>query len=476
MKTEVEQLEKNEVMLKVEVPVEDFDRAIGMAFKKVAEKVSIPGFRKGKVPRSIVEQRVGKEYVIQEALQDNLPYLYAQAVNESGIEPIDQPEVDVEQAQEGQPLIFKAKVQVKPEVKVGQFEGMEIERPFDQVTEEDLDRQVNQVRESFGTLEEAPEAKVQKGHNVIIDFKGTVDDEPIEGGSADDYLLEVGSGAFVPGVEDQLVGMTKGETKDIWVDIPEEYHVKEIAGKHVKFVVTVREIKTKKLPEVNDELAKGLGFETLDEYREDLKKKLGAMKEGSADVAVRNAIVKKVTDEADIDIPPAMVDRKLDEMIAEFASGIQGRGVSLEEYLEASSKSLEDLKETLRDEAAFQVKSSLVLEEISKQANIDLMDEEIDAEIKQLADATGRDFDELKKMLIASGRVGILVERIMSKKTIDWLLDKANIKAQEKPKGKGKAAAKQGAAKKPAAKKTKVQEAGEESTKEEPAGDERDEE
>lgn len=430
MKTEVEKSEKNEVKLKVEVPAEDFGVAIDQAFRKISEKMVVPGFRKGKVPRQIVEQRVGLDYIVGEAVRDSLPLFYYQAVSESGITPIDQPQIDVEQARRGLPLIFTAKVEVKPEVKLGKYEGVQVEKPDDAVADEDVERQIVALQETLATLEESPENEIKEGDFALIDFKGYVDGEPIEGGAAEDYLLEVGSKEFVPGVEGQMVGMAKGETKEIWVDIPENYHAEQIAGKRIKFDMTVKEIKRKKLPEVNDDLAKQIGFDTIEDVRNDVRERIGEMKKKSADVFLRGEIIRKVTDEAAVDMPEVMVERKLDEMVSDFARNLQTRGMSLEQYLEASRKTLEDLRDTLRTEAHFQVKSGLVLEAIAKAEGLEPTAEEIDNEIKRFAKGLGQDPEETKSKMMASGSIGLIAEQVLIKKTLDRLVEKADIKVK----------------------------------------------
>ncbi len=442
MKTEVERLERNEVKLKVEVPAEEFGTAIDQAFKKISQKMVVPGFRKGKVPRQIVEQRVGLDYIVGEAVRDSLPYFYIQAVNKSGIVPIDQPQIDVEQARRGLPLVFTAKVEVKPEVKLGEYEGVQVEKPDEAVADEDVERQIMALQETLATLEESPESEVKEGDFVLMDFKGYVDDQPIEGGAAEDYLLEVGSKEFVPGVEEQMVGMAKGETKEIWVDIPENYHAEQIAGKRIKFDMTVKEIKRKKLPEVNDDLAKQIGFDTMEDVRNDVRERIGETKKKTADIVVRNEIIRKVTEEAEVDLPEVMVERKLDEMVSDFARNLQTRGMSLEQYLEASQKTLEELRDTLKPEAHFQIKSGLVLEAIAKAEGLEPTADEIDNELKRFAEGLGQDPEEVKSRMIASGSIGLIAEQVLIKKTLDRLVEKADIKVKPEVEEKSKKAKK----------------------------------
>lgn len=428
MKTEVERLEKNEVVLNVEIPAEDFAGAIEGATKKVASKIAIPGFRKGKVPKEIVEQRVGKDYIVEEAVRDSIPYFYVAAVAESGIAPVDQPKIDVKTAQEGQPLVFTAKVTVKPDVKLGKYEGIEVDRPLDVPTEADIDQQIAVTQEHLGKLEVSASDKVEKGDFVVIDFKGYVDDEPIDGGVADDYLLEIGAGTFVPGIEDQLMGVTRGETKEVWVDIPEEYHVEQIAGKRVKFDIAVKEIKRKTLPPADDEFAKQVGYESLEHFKNDLRERIGGAKKKTSDVAVRNELILKVTEGAELDLPPVMVDNKLDEMVADFARNLQSRGLSLDQYLESSEKTLADLRDALREEAEFQVKSGLVLEAIAKAEGLEPTEEEVDTEVKTIAESIQQDPQEFKARITEAGTIDLVVEQVMVRKTLEKLVEKANIK------------------------------------------------
>ncbi|MCL4498856.1 MAG: trigger factor, partial [Chloroflexi bacterium] len=309
-----------------------------------------------------------------------------------------------------------------------------------------------------------------------------VDDEEIEGGSAEDYLLEVGSGSFVPGVEDRMIGMKKGETKEIWVDIPEDYQSKVIAGKRVKFVVNVKDIKNKKLPELDDDLAKNVGFDTLEEYMEDARKRMGGLKKSQIDAAVRDQIIKKVTRAAKVDVPTVMTEQKLDSMIVDFGRNLEGKGITLGQYFEASGKTLEDLRETLREEAVYQVKSDLVLEAVAKAEGLEPEEQEVDMEISALATVLDKTPEETRKMLMANGRINFVVERVMVRKTVDRLLEKAEIKAKPAPesdetaaKPAGKKASKAVPAAGKRAKKAKTEEAGE--TSEKPAANEkRDEE
>jgi len=432
MKTEVEKLdEKNTVLLKIEVPADRFNKAVDEAYKRIANQLVIPGFRKGKVPKTVIDSRVGKESVQEEALQNALPIYYVEALKEADVEPVDQPDIDMVQAEEGKPLIFTAKVKTKPEVKLGEYKGIEAEKPSAEATEEDIDQQVDAIRNNFASLEPVEGRPTKEGDFALINFEGFVGDEPFEGGSAEDYLLEIGSQTFIPGFEEQLVGMNKGEIKDIMVTFPEDYGNEQLAGKEARFRVLLKEIKEKKLQELNDDFAKQVGFDTIDELRADIKNKINEVKQKYANAEVKGEIVSKVTNAAEVEVHDVMIEQELDDMMEDFSSDVQRQGLDLNKYLEMTGMTEESLRADWRDKAEERVKGRLVMEAIAEAENIEATPEEVDNEIKKAAEATGRDFEEVKQIFQMKGTTGSLKKRILIGKTIDWLTENANIKTKE---------------------------------------------
>lgn len=436
MKTMVEELEKNKVLLKVEVPTGDVDQAIEKAYKSISSRVSIPGFRKGRIPRKIIDARIGKESVLQEALNEMLPVYYSRAVERSGIKPIDKPEIEVVQLKEGQPLLFNAKVQVKPKVKLGKYKGVKAKMPFIEVTDEEIDGHIELLKDRFAQLEPVTR-KLRKGDFALINFEGFVDGKPFEGGSANDYLLQVGSGTFAPGFEDKLIGARRGEIREIFIDMPKEHPIAEIAGKKVKFKVFVKEIKQKKLPKVDDEFAKEIGaFETLKELKDDVKRRLEEVKRNQDQFALRGKVLEAVSKGAEVEISEIMVERRVNEMIGDFAFNLKNRGIDLNDYLKATNTSMESLRERFKRDALRALKNELVLGAIGEKEGLEVKEEEVDNEIEKLAQRMNVEGSEVKKRLEERGNLGLLREDILLRKTLDWLVDQAEIKRERKGKKK----------------------------------------
>lgn len=431
MKTEVERLEeKNTVLLKVEVPADVFGKAIDQAYKKIAHQITVPGFRKGKVPKTIIDNRIGEEAVLEEAVQNALPMYYVDALKESGIEPVDQPEIDMVQLEASKPLVFTAKVKVKPEVHLGEYKGVEVEKPSTEPTGDEINAQIEAIKNNFATLEPVEDRAVQNGDFALINFEGYINDEAFEGGSATDYLLEVGSGSFIPGFEDQVVEMKKGEVKDVMVTFPEDYGSEELAGKEAKFRVLLKEIKDKQLPELDDDFAKQVGFDTAEELTKDVADKIRAVKEKQSEAAVRTQVVKEVTDNAEVELHDVMVEQELDEMLEDFAHDVTRQGLTIEQYFQFTGTTPEKLREDWKDRAEDRVRSRLVLEAIASAENIEVSQEEVDNEIRKAADAAQRDFDEVKRIFESRGTIDTLKSRIQVDKTLDWLVDNAVIKEE----------------------------------------------
>ncbi|MCY8204076.1 trigger factor [Bacillus sp. N12A5] len=422
MSVKWEKQEGNEGVLTVEVDAETFKTALDDAFKKVVKQVSIPGFRKGKIPRGLFEQRFGVEALYQDALDILLPVEYPKAVEEAGIEPVDRPEIDVEKIEKGESLIFTAKVTVKPEVKLGEYKGLGIEKDDTAVTDEDVQNELKALQERQAELVVKEEGAVEEGNTVVLDFEGFVDGEAFEGGKAENYSLEVGSGSFIPGFEDQLIGLEAGAEKDVEVTFPEEYHAEELAGKPAVFKVKIHEIKAKELPELDDEFAKDIdeGVETLAELTEKTKKRLEEAKENEADAKLREELVLKASENAEIDVPQAMIDTELDRMLKEFEQRLQMQGMNLELYTQFSGQDEAALKEQMKEDAEKRVKSNLTLEAIAKAENLEVSDEEVDAELSKMAEAYNMPVENIKQ---AIGSTDAMKEDLKVRKAIDFLVE-----------------------------------------------------
>lgn len=422
MSVKWEKQEGNEGVLTVEVDAETFKTALDDAFKKVVKQVSIPGFRKGKIPRGLFEQRFGVEALYQDALDILLPVEYPKAVEEAGIEPVDRPEIDVEKIEKGESLIFTAKVTVKPEVKLGDYKGLGIEKDDTTVTDEDVQNELKALQERQAELVVKEEGAVEEGNTVVLDFEGFVDGEAFEGGKAENYSLEVGSGSFIPGFEDQLVGLEAGAEKDVEVTFPEEYHAEDLAGKPAVFKVKIHEIKAKELPELDDEFAKDIDeeVETLAELTEKTKKRLEEAKENEADAKLREELVLKASENAEIDVPQAMVDTELDRMLKEFEQRLQMQGMNLELYTQFSGQDEAALKEQMKEDAEKRVKSNLTLEAVAKAENLEVSDEEVDAELTKMAEAYNMPVENIKQ---AIGSTDAMKEDLKVRKAIDFLVE-----------------------------------------------------
>lgn len=427
-----EKIENNQGELTVEVDAEEVNTALDEAFKKVVKQVNIPGFRKGKVPRFIFEQRFGVEALYQDALDILLPKVYPKAIDETGIEPVDQPEIDLEQMEKGKNLIFKAKVTVKPEVNLGDYKGLEIEEKDATVADEDIDDEIKTLQEKLAELVVKEEGKVEEGDTAVIDFEGFLDGEPFEGGQAENHSLEVGSGNFIPGFEEQLIGAQTGDEKEIQVTFPEDYHAEELKGKEVTFKVKVHEIKTKELPELDDEFAKDANedVETLDELKENIKKKLTEQKEQEADNHFRDTLVEKATDNAEIDLPEVMVNSELDRMVQEFGQKLQAQGMTLEMYYKFSGTDEDALREQMKDDAEKRVRANLTLEAIAEAESLEASEEDVDKEFENMAEMYNVPVDQVKQMInMQGGGADSIKSELKLRKAIDFLAENSQTTA-----------------------------------------------
>ncbi|MES1035239.1 trigger factor [Bacillus pumilus] len=422
MSVKWEKQEGNEGVLTVEVDAETFNKALDDAFKKVVKQVSIPGFRKGKVPRGLFEQRFGVESLYQDALDILLPVEYPKAIDEAGIDPVDRPEIDVEKIEKGESLIFTAKVTVKPEVKLGDYKGLNVEKDDATVTDEDVQEELKGMQNRQAELVVKEEGAIENGDTVVLDFEGFVDGEAFEGGKAENYSLEVGSGSFIPGFEEQLVGLEAGAEKDVEVTFPEEYHAEDLAGKPAVFKVKIHEIKAKELPALDDEFAKDVDeeVETLAELTEKTKKRLEEAKENEAEGKLREELVEKASENAEVDIPQAMIDTELDRMMKEFEQRLQMQGMNLELYFQFSGQDEDALKEQMKEDAAKRVKSNLTLEAIAAAENLQVSDEEVEEELSKMAEAYNMPIENIKQ---AIGSTEAMKEDLKVRKAIDFLVE-----------------------------------------------------
>lgn len=430
VQTSWEKLEGNEGVLTVTVSAEDVKEGLDKAFNKVVKQVNVPGFRKGKVPKMIFEQRFGVESLYQDALDFILPEAYSTAIDESGIEPVDRPDIDVDQLEKGKELVFKATVTVKPEVKLGEYKGLEVEATNTEVTEEDVKEELEQLQERYAELAVKEEGEVENGNSVILDFEGYVDGEPFEGGQAENYSLEIGSGSFIPGFEEQVVGVKTGEEKDITVTFPEEYHSEELKGKEAVFKIKVNEIKEKVLPELDDEFAKDVDdeVETLDELKTKILNRLKEQRSTEAENAKRDSVVEKATENTDIDLPDAMINSELDRMEQEFEQRMQSQGITMDMYYQFSGSSKEDLREQMKEDADKRVRANLTLEAIAAQENLEVTDEEVQEELENMSKMYNLDVEQIKQMLAMQGGDEAIKSDLKLRKAVDFLIENSTAK------------------------------------------------
>lgn len=419
-----EKKEGNEGLLKVTVPAEKVDKALDQAFKKVVKQINVPGFRKGKVPRPIFEQRFGVEALYQDAVDILLPEAYGEAIDETGINPVAQPEVNVTQIEKGKDFEFEATVTVEPEVQLGDYKGLEIEKQDSELTDEDLQEAIDHSLGHLADMVVKEDGAVENGDTVNIDFDGYVDGEQFEGGQADGYDLEIGSGSFIPGFEDQLVGVKTGEEKDVVVTFPEEYHAEELAGKEATFKTKVNEIKYKEVPELDDEIANELDSDanSVDEYKENLRKRLSEQKAEEAENVEKEEAINKATDNATIDIPQAMIDTELDRMVQEFGQRIQQQGLDLQTYFQISGQDESQLREQMKDDAEQRIKTNLTLSAIADKENIEANDEDIDKELEKMSKQFNISVEDIKNTL---GNTDSIKNDVRIQKVIDLLRDNA---------------------------------------------------
>lgn len=400
MSLQLEKLEKNMAKLTIEVPAEEFEKAIEQAYQKNKGRISLPGFRKGKAPRKMIEKMYGTGVFYEDAANIVIPRAYDEAVKECEETIVSRPNIDVTQIEAGKPFIFTAEVALKPEVTLGEYKGVEVPKAEIEVTEEEIQAEVDKERENNSRTIDVDDRGVEKGDLIKLDFDGSVDGVPFQGGKAEDYPLTVGSGSFIPGFEDQLVGAKIGEEMEVKVTFPEDYHAEELKGKDAVFKCTVKEIKVKELPEADDEFAKDVSeFDTMEEYKADIKKNLTEKKEAEAKKAKESAAVAKVVENATMEIPDAMIDEQVRRMADDFTRRIESQGITMEQYMQFTGMDAEKLVEQMKPEALKRIQNSLVLEAVAKAENIEISDERLDEEIAKMAESYKMEADKLKELM-----------------------------------------------------------------------------
>lgn len=436
MSVQVENLEKSMAKLTIEVSAEKVEEALQEAYNRQKNKISLPGFRKGKVPRNMVEKMYGPEIFYEDAANILIQKEYGPAVMESGVDVVSQPAIDLVQLEKGKPFIFTAEIAVRPEVTLGKYMGVTVTKIDTTVTDEEVDEEVERQRKSNARTITIENRAIEDGDTAVIDFEGFVDGEAFEGGKGENYPLVIGSHSFIDTFEEQLIGKNTGDEVDVNVTFPEEYQASDLAGKPALFKVKIHEIKGQELPELDDEFAQDVSeFDTLAEYKEDLKKKLTEQKEAAAKRDKEDEAIRKIVAKSKMELPEPMIEMQVQNIINDFATRISQQGLSMEQYMQFSGATIDSLKEQVRPDAIERIQSSLVLEEISKAENIEVSDEEVDQELERLAVAYRTDVESLREYA-SEGEIKAIKDDLAIQKAADLIM--ANVKERAKPKKKAK--------------------------------------
>ena len=428
MAVKYEEVEKNLQKLTFEVSAEEFEKAIDRAYIKNKSKFNIPGFRKGKAPKSIVIKNYTKAVFYDDALNDVLPEAYEAALKESGLDVVARPEFDVEEIKDGEPVVFTALVTTRPEVKLGEYKGIEVEKVDYTVSDEDVDKEINSVRERNARMISVDDRVVESGDIAVIDFEGFVDDVAFEGGKGENYELEIGSNTFIPGFEDQIIGAKIDDLIDVNVTFPEEYHSEELKGKPAVFKVKVNEIKVRELPELDDDFASEVSeFDTLAEYKADVRAKLEDKAKEKAESEIKNKVIEKAIENAEFDLPDAMVDAQVDNMINDMAQRLSYQGMSLDMYMQYTGQTVDQMREVYRDQAKKDVSASLVIDAIRKAEGIEVSPEEIEMNLVDMAKKYNMELDKLKE-LISEPEMENIEKDMALNKTVEMLANNATVK------------------------------------------------
>ena len=436
MSVQVEKLEHNMAKLTIEVSAEDVEKALNSAYNKQKKNISIPGFRKGKVPRAMIEKMYGAEVFYEDAANELMQNSYPAAIDESGVDIVSRPTVNVVQLKKGEPFIYTAEVATKPEVTLGKYEGVTVTKIDTSVSDEEVAEALEKERNNNSRSVSVTDRPVAEGDTAVIDFEGFVDGVAFDGGKGENHPLEIGSHSFIDTFEDQLVGKNVGEEVEVNVTFPEQYQAADLAGKPAVFKVKINEIKAKELPELDDEFAQDVSeFDTLAEYKEDLKKRLQEQKEVEAKKTKEDEAIQKIIDKSKMDIPEAMLTTQCESMVDEFAQRIAQSGLSLEQYLQFSGMTMDALMDQVKPEAMKRIQSSLVLEAIAKDQNIEVSDEDVDAEIEKMAAAYGMEADKIKEYMGESEKKSMKADLAITK-AVDFVMGSIKERAKAKPKAK----------------------------------------
>ena len=428
MSVQVEKLEKNMAKLTIEVAPEELEKAIEGAYQKNKSKISVPGFRKGKVPRQMIERMYGKEVFYEDAVNALIPEAYEKAVDECEEEIVSSPKIEVTQVEAGKPFIFTAEVALKPEVKLGKYKGVKVEKADTEVTDEEVDKEIDKERESNARNIDVTDRAVKDGDIVTLDFEGFVDGTAFEGGKGENYPLTIGSGTFIPGFEEQLIGAEIGKETEVNVTFPEDYQAEDLKGKAAVFKCTVKEIKEKELPALDDEFASEVSeFETLAEYKADVRGRLEERKAKAAREAKEAAVIEEIIKDSDMEIPEAMIETQQRQMIDEFAQRIQMQGLTLEQYFQFTGASYDQMIEQVKPQAEKRIQSRLVLEAVAAAEKIEATEEDYEEELKSMADAYQMEVDKIKELLPEKS-VQQIKEDIAVKKAAEFVVDNAKEK------------------------------------------------
>lgn len=441
MSLQVEKLEKNMAKLTIEVPAEELDKAIETVYQKEKNRISVPGFRKGKAPRKLIEQMYGKEVFYEDAANALIPEAYEKELENCEEAIVSQPRINVVQIEAGKPFIFTAEVALKPEVTLGKYKGVKVDAADLEVTEEEIDADINKERENSARTIPVEDRPVKDGDMTVIDFEGFVDGVAFEGGKGTDYPLTIGSGAFIPGFEEALIGAEIGKETDVNVTFPEDYQAEELAGKAAVFKCTVKEIKEKELPELDDEFAAEVSeFETLAEYREDTKKKIVERKAEAAKSAKEEAVIDAIIADAQMEIPDAMLETQQRQMVEDFAQRLQMQGLSMEQYMQFTGADPKMLLEQIKPQALKRIQSRLVLEAVAAAEKMEATEEEFEAEVAKMAEGYKMETDKVKEILGESGKKQVM-EDICVNKAVEFVVENAKEAKPTKKSSKAKAVA-----------------------------------
>lgn len=424
MKVTTEKIDNHKVVLEITVPQEEVKKGLDLAFAKLSKKINIPGFRKGKVPRNVLISKIGKQALLEEAFDIVAPNALNKALVEQNLDPVVRPEVDIITLEEEKELVFKATIVPKPEIELGEYKNLKVEKNVEAVTEEQIQNQINNLLNNNAKMVVAENAEIKDGDFAVIDFKGFVDGEAFEGGEGKGYPLQIGSGSFIPGFEEQLVGAKAGDEREVNVVFPVEYHAPNLAGKKAMFKVTINDVKRKEMPTLDDEFVKDVSaFNTVEELKADIKANLEKVAAEKAENAVKSAALKQASDNCKVELPEVMIENRINHMIEELKSGLEGRGMKFEQYLEYVKMDLDAIRNNYREIAAENVKADLMLEAIAKAEDVKVEATDLSDEVENMAKAYGATPEQVQSIIQQQGRINDLINTVVRKKAVQIILD-----------------------------------------------------